>query len=78
LFRHNIRWNTVTEFAIYLLVISMIGFADLQFTKWFNQSGFTLGVSKLLATALGVILNFTARKYVVFPEPSLLDKKFIQ
>ena len=69
LFRHQARWSSCNEILIYLLVVSSIGLLDAFATKLFWEMGATPGISKIIATGLGVILNFVGRKFLVFPEP---------
>ena len=70
LFRHKARWNTGMELLVYVAVVAVIGVLDLGMTQLFLAMGASPGISKLTATALGLILNFAARKYWVFPEAS--------
>ena len=69
LFRHRARWNSLTEFLIFLLIVSLIGVLDLAMTKVLLQWGNPPGVSKILATATGLLFNFLGRRFLVFPEP---------
>jgi putative flippase GtrA len=69
LFRHRARWNSLTEFLIFLLIVSLIGVLDLAMTKVLLQWGNPPGVSKILATGAGLLFNFLGRRFLVFPEP---------
>ena len=71
LFRRNVRWGKFSEIMIYgILVISIAAF-DLYFTKLSLWMGMDAGFAKINATMGAFILNFLARKYIVFPEKSL-------
>jgi dolichol-phosphate mannosyltransferase len=73
LFRHRARWNSWVEMLIFLAVVVVIGYVDLISTNSFIRSGLEPWVAKLLATAIGLILNFSARRFLVFPEPGNPD-----
>jgi dolichol-phosphate mannosyltransferase len=70
LFRHRARWDSFTEMLMFLLVVTMVGFADLGMTRFFLLEGFNPGPSKLIATGIGLFLNFLGRKYLIFHETS--------
>ena len=70
LFRHRARWSSSTELGAYLLVVGIVGFLDLQMTSAFVSWGFSPAGAKLWASALGIVLNFAGRRYLVFPEPA--------
>jgi dolichol-phosphate mannosyltransferase len=69
LFRHRARWNSVTEFIIFLLIVFLVGLLDLGMTKALLELGNSPAVSKILATGAGLIFNFLGRRFFVFPEP---------
>jgi dolichol-phosphate mannosyltransferase len=73
LFRHRARWNSTTEILIFLAVVVSIGYVDLVSTRSFIRSGMDPWLGKSLATAVGLILNFSARRFIVFPEPGNPD-----
>jgi putative flippase GtrA len=58
---------------IYLLVVAVIGYVDLISTDSFIRGGITPWIAKLLATAIGLLPNFSARRFLVFPEPGNSD-----
>jgi len=68
LFRSRVRWNSFMELVMYSLVVLAVAAFDLFATKFFLAASLTPQISKLIATGLGVILNFLGRKYIVFPE----------
>ena len=68
LFRHKARWNSFWEAVIFLLVVIIIAGIDMGITKSLVAVSLTPGISKLIATAIGLIFNFFARRYIVFPE----------
>jgi putative flippase GtrA len=70
LFRRNARWNSLLELATYILVVGLVGFFDLWVTRSLISWGAGPGLSKLTASALGLILNFLGRRFLVFPEQS--------
>jgi len=70
LFRHGARWNSTGEIAIYLLIVSLIGLLDLGLTKLFVMNDILAWKAKLLATMIVFVVNFLARRFLVFPEPT--------
>jgi glycosyltransferase involved in cell wall biosynthesis len=69
LFRHRARWSSTVEILIFLGLVSSIGYVDLVSTRSFIRNGMDPWVGNTLATALGLILNFSARRFIVFAEP---------
>ena len=69
LFRHRARWNSATEVLLFLFVVFLIGILDLATTKALMEMGSSPAVSKLVATATGLLFNFLGRRFLVFPEP---------
>ncbi|MFH1490937.1 MAG: GtrA family protein, partial [Pseudomonadota bacterium] len=70
LFRHRARWNTLAELCIYWLVVGLVCLVDLGITKLFLAWSFTPGVSKSTASLVVLMLNFSGRRFMVFPEPA--------
>ena len=70
LFRHKARWNSWTEILIYVVTVGVVSLFDLGITKLLFKFGVSPLLSKTVATALVLILNFSGRRYLVFPEPS--------
>ncbi|WP_130470390.1 glycosyltransferase [Candidatus Magnetaquicoccus inordinatus] len=70
LFRHRVRWNSFLEWSIYLFSVSLISLFDAGVTQWMFQSGFSAVHSKIIAIVASLFLNFAARRYLVFPEPT--------
>lgn len=68
LFRHNARWNTFTELLLYLGVVVTVGLVDLGCTHGFVALGIEPPLAKMLSTVIGLFLNFTGRRLIVFPE----------
>jgi putative flippase GtrA len=68
IFRHQARWKTSAELAIFLAVVAVIGLADTYMTKFFLGAGMAAWLAKSLSTALGLVLNFASRRYLVFPD----------
>jgi glycosyltransferase involved in cell wall biosynthesis len=71
LFRRNVRWGKFSEIMIYSLVVVSIALVDLYLTKSFIWMGLGAGIAKIYATIMAFILNFLARKYIIFPEKGL-------
>jgi dolichol-phosphate mannosyltransferase len=70
LFRHKARWASLTEVAIYILVVIGVALVDLSATKAFLAVGSSPAASKSMATIIGLVLNFCGRRFMVFPEPT--------
>jgi dolichol-phosphate mannosyltransferase len=70
IFRHRARWNSVTELILFLLSVVAIGGFDLASTRFLLAQGASPWVAKSIASILGLILNFSARRFIVFPERS--------
>jgi glycosyltransferase involved in cell wall biosynthesis len=73
LFRHRARWRSHVEVAIFVGLVLAIAVVDFKLTVFFLDRGMALWLAKSLATALGLMLNFAARRFVVFPEPANPD-----
>ncbi len=70
LFKHKARWSSITEAILFILVVAFVGVIDLGVTKLFMLFGIYASVSKLLASGIGLFLNFLGRRFWVFPEPA--------
>jgi dolichol-phosphate mannosyltransferase len=75
IFRHNAKWRTPSELLVYFLVVSVIGVVDMYSTLGFVSLGSPPWLAKVGATAIGLLLNFTARRFIVFPEAPSPDWK---
>lgn len=71
LFRKNARWNSISETALYCLVVLLIAGMDLFLTSSFIDLGVSPSLSKINATIFAFLFNFIGRKYIVFPEKSV-------
>jgi len=71
LFRHKARWNSAVEVMMYSIVVAVVGLFDLGLTRLLILEGIAPGVSKLTATAMGLVLNFAGRRFWVFPEKTV-------
>jgi putative flippase GtrA len=69
LFRHKARWNSMSEFVIYWLVVGLVCLLDLGITNSLIAVGTSAGSAKLLASLIGLVFNFLGRRALVFPEP---------
>jgi dolichol-phosphate mannosyltransferase len=68
IFRHNAKWRTSSELLVYFFAVSVIGIVDMYCTVGFVSLGTPPWLAKVGATAIGLLLNFTARRFIVFPE----------
>jgi dolichol-phosphate mannosyltransferase len=75
LFRHKAKWTTATEIVFFLAVVTVVGIVDLFCTRFFIFAGFGPAVAKIFSTAIGLVLNFAGRRFVVFPEKPNPDWK---
>jgi glycosyltransferase involved in cell wall biosynthesis len=75
IFRHNAKWRTSSELLVYFFVVSVIGIIDMYTTVGFVSLGTPPWLAKVSATAIGLVLNFAARRFIVFPEAPRPDWK---
>lgn len=68
LFKKNIRWQTWTELLVYAASVTGIALVDVVTTMSLMGLGLGAAGAKLLASGLGLFLNFVARRFLVFPE----------
>lgn len=68
LFRHNAKWKSTAEMAIFVFVVSIIGIIDVKTTNLLLLWNFSPGLAKSLSSILCLIFNFLSRRFVVFPE----------
>ena len=69
MFRHRARWNSGLEVFIFFCVVTIVGVVDYFSTQILIDHSISASVSKILASGIGLILNFSGRKWLVFPEP---------
>lgn len=74
LFRHKSRWSARGEFFMYLLTLAIMGVFDVGVTLGVSGLGAEPLTSKAVAALLGFIGNFVLRKYLVFPEKSIVNQ----
>ena len=55
-----------TELATYTLLVAAIGLIDIGLTNWLHEVTGIPVLAKSLACALGFLLNFVGRKYLIF------------
>lgn len=67
LFHRNVRWTRPVEWIVYTAVVVGVGLCDLVLTQGLHAGGFAPMVSKVIAAASLPVLNFAARRYLVFP-----------
>jgi dolichol-phosphate mannosyltransferase len=70
IFRHNTRWQTVTELLLFSLVVLIAGAIDVFLTVLLLKFGFNPWASKIIAAVCGLSWNFVGRRFIVFPEKS--------
>jgi glycosyltransferase involved in cell wall biosynthesis len=75
LFRHKARWRSFTEIIVFLLVVGAVSVVDLWCTRGFVAAGLPPAFAKVLSTAIGLVLNFAGRRFIVFPEKGNPDWK---
>jgi glycosyltransferase involved in cell wall biosynthesis len=75
IFRHNAKWRTPSELLVYFVVVSVIGIVDMYTTVGLVLLGSAPWLAKVGATAFGLVLNFAARRFIVFPEAPRPDWK---
>ena len=69
LFRHKVKWNFNTEVFLFLIfILAMCGFDYIVTTSLLSASVKPF-VAKLTASGLSLLLNFTGRRFLIFPEP---------
>jgi len=68
LFRHQAKWKAFTEIGVFLLVVGVVGLIDMYCTRYFVSFGMSPALSKIASTVIGLALNFTGRRFFVFPE----------
>jgi glycosyltransferase involved in cell wall biosynthesis len=73
MFRHKARWNSFTEILMFVGVVGVVGVIDFYTTRFFLNTSISAGLAKLLSSGIGLCLNFTGRKWLVFPEPASKD-----
>ena len=73
LFRHKSRWSAPGELAIYGASVGILCVFDVGMTIGLIKVGLSPLGAKLIATLIGFVLNFFARKFFVFPEKQRLQ-----
>jgi dolichol-phosphate mannosyltransferase len=75
LFRRTARWKSGLELVLFLAVVGVVSVVDLFSTRGFLAAGLGVAGAKVMATAIGLVLNFAGRRFVVFPEKPSPDWK---
>jgi dolichol-phosphate mannosyltransferase len=75
LFRRSARWKSATELLLFAAVVGAVSIVDLYSTRFFVDVGLGPVLAKVFATAIGLVLNFAGRRFVVFPEKPSPDWK---
>jgi len=75
LFKKNVRWGSYSEQIVYYVSVSGIAIVDMALTTGLIKAGINAATAKLLASAIGLALNFLARRFIVFPEKPPADWK---
>jgi putative flippase GtrA len=68
LFRHQVRWNATSELLLYGFLVAFLGIMDVAITNYLVGMGTNGALAKCLASAIGLVLNFTSRRSLIFPE----------
>ncbi len=68
IFRHQARYRVVIEVLLFLIMAALIGWVDLYVTVQSLEAGIRPVFAKLVASAVILLLNFAARRYIVFPQ----------
>lgn len=68
IFRHQAKYRTPVEPLVFLAVVSAVGLVDMWSTRFFVELGFAAALAKSLSTAIGLVLNFAGRRFIVFPD----------
>jgi dolichol-phosphate mannosyltransferase len=70
LFRHRARWNSFMELVVFWAAVLAVGALDVGITYSLTEAGMGPLAAKAVATVVCFVLNFAARRWLVFPEPS--------
>jgi len=70
LFRHRARWSSVMELIVFWAAVVLIGSIDVGITYYLTEASVGPLAAKVVATAVCFVLNFAARRWIVFPEPA--------
>ncbi len=70
LFRHQARWRSATEIILFCILVLCVCLFDLSVTTALLSFSFKPWTAKILATIMGLLLNFAGRRFLIFPEPS--------
>jgi dolichol-phosphate mannosyltransferase len=75
IFRHKAKWRTGAEVAVFLAVVCAVAGVDWYCTRLFIELGSAPWLAKVFSTAIGLVLNFAGRRFIVFPEKGRPDWK---
>jgi len=67
IFRHKAKWRSISEPVVYFIVVVCVAALDLWTTWMLLALDYSPGVSKGTATVLILLLNYTGRRFIVFP-----------
>ena len=68
LFRHRARWSTPSEIVVYGCVVAVVCGIDVLSTVELVRAGLSAPLAKITASAIGLVMNFIGRRYLVVPE----------
>jgi len=68
IFRRHARYPAALEIALFLAMAAAIGWVDLIVTTRALDAGYAPAAAKLIASAIILVLNFAARRYIIFPQ----------
>lgn len=74
LFKQYVRWKSWREQLVYYTAVTGIAVVDVALTKGLLAVGLGAAGAKLYASGVGLILNFLARRFLVFPEKTTPEK----
>ena len=70
LFRSRQRWSSTVEIFMYVSLVAAVGLEDMGCTKALIALGASAWFAKSLSSAVGLVLNFAGRRFVVFAKPA--------
>ena len=69
LFKHRSKWSSIIELLFFTLLVLCICIFDYYITNLLITASFAPWLSKAIASLSGFVLNFTGRKFIIFPKP---------
>ena len=69
LFKHRSKWSSIIELLFFTMLVLCICIFDYYITNLLITASFAPWLSKAIASLSGFVLNFTGRKFIIFPKP---------